>query len=53
MLGISNDDFAAEVKNQACVLKSVKTDLTTRMDTLETIVQQLLRTVENLRQDIQ
>lgn len=50
---VSNNDLATEVKRQAKGLENTKAELTTRMVTLETMMQQLMGTVENLFLDIQ
>lgn len=39
MVGVSNNDLAAEVKKQAREMESTKTELTSLMDKLEVLVQ--------------
>lgn len=53
MVGVSNNDLAVEVKKHAREMESTKIELTSRMDKLEVLVQQLVGTMEGLRSDIQ
>lgn len=53
MGGISNNDVSVKVKKQACEMESIKLELTSRMDKLEALVQQLVGTIKGLHSDFQ